>query len=157
MALCLSVSLLSCSNEDTQVEETPQSSIVLRSYNHSTFEIEVLDLINQDRVNKGLTALSIINEISYVGSTHDDYMISKNVISHDNFQDRAISLENGLGAVAVGENVASGFNTAAGVLNAWNNSPAHRANLEGNYTHFGLSVKPDPTGKKYYTLLFIRK
>lgn len=157
MAICLSVSLLSCSNDETQQEETTQSSITLNSYSHSSFEIELLDLINQDRVNKGLTALSIIDKISYVGSTHDDYMITKGIISHDNFQDRALSLENGLGAIAVGENVASGFNTSTGVLNAWNNSPAHKANLEGNYTHFGLSVKPDANGKKYYTLLLIRK
>lgn len=156
VALCLSVSILSCSKEDT-IEDTTQSSIVLKTYTQSAFEIQLLDLINQDRVNKGLSALSIINEISYVGSTHDDYMITQGEISHDNFYNRANSLENGLGAITVGENVASGFSTANGVLTAWNNSPTHRANLEGNYTHFGLAVKPDATGKKYYTLLFIRK
>lgn len=156
MAICFSVSILSCSKEDT-VEESTASSIVLRNYTHSSFEIELLDLINQDRVNKGLTTLSIIDEISYVASTHDDYMIEKGVISHDNFQDRANSLAAGIGAITVGENVASGFNTSNGVLTAWNGSPAHKANLEGNYTHFGLSVKADTTGKKYYTLLFVRK
>ena len=156
IAICFSVTLLSCSNEETK-EEIAQSSISLKNYTHSAFEIELLDLINQDRVNKGLTTLSIINEISYVGSTHNDHMIANGAISHDNFQDRAIALENGLGAITVGENVASGFNTSAGTLNAWNNSPAHKANLEGNYTHFGLSVKEDAAGEKYYTLMFVRK
>ncbi len=156
IALCFSVSLLSCSNEEI-TEEAPKSTITLKNYTHSSFEIELLDLINQDRVNKGLTALSIINEISYVASTHNDYMITKGAINHDNFQDRAIALENGLGAIIVGENVASGFNTSAGTLNAWNNSLAHKANLEGNYTHFGLSVREDTVGKKYYTLMFVRK
>ena len=32
-----------------------------------------------------------------------------------------------------------------------------KANLEGAHTHFGLAVKADSNGKKYYTLLFIRK
>lgn len=156
MAICFSVSILSCSNEST-TEENTASSIVLRNYTHSSFEIELLDLINQDRVNKGLTTLTLIEEISYVGSTHSDYMITKGQISHDNFQDRANSLASGIGAITVGENVADGFNTSNGVLAAWNASPAHKANLEGNYTHFGLSVKADTTGKKYYTLLFVRK
>ena len=155
--LCLSMSLLSCSSEETTQDETTQPKITLNSYTHSTFELELLDLVNQDRVGKGLTALTIINEISYVASTHDDYMIEKGVISHDNFDERAESLRNGVDAVIVSENVASGFSTASGVLAAWNASPAHKANLEGNHTHFGLAVKADATGKKYYTLLFIRK
>ncbi|CAM4245400.1 CAP domain-containing protein [Flavobacterium terrigena] len=155
--LCFSVTLMSCSSEDTSEVETTKPSIVLNTYTQSDFELELLDLINQDRVSKGLSALTILSQISYVASTHDDYMISKGVISHDNFEERAESLEAGLGAVTASENVASGFNTPSGVLAAWNASPAHRANLEGNHTHFGLAVKADATGKKYYTLLFIRK
>lgn len=157
LILCFSFALVSCSSEDVKQDESTTSTITLRTYTQSSFEIELLDLINQDRVSKGLNALSIINEISYVGSTHNDYMISAGAISHDNFTQRAESLQVGLGALSVGENVASGFNTAQGVLNGWNNSPAHKANLEGNYTHFGVAVKADSTGKKYYTLLLIRK
>ncbi len=155
--LCFTMSLLSCSNEDTTQEETTQPTIALNNYTHSTFELELLDLVNQDRVNKGLNALTIINEISYVGSTHDDYMITQGAISHDNFEQRAQSLRSGLDAVTVSENVASGFNSPASVLAAWNASPSHKANLEGVHTHFGVAVKADSNGKKYYTLLFIRK
>ncbi len=157
LILLVSITLFSCSSEDTNQNESAQATIALKGYTHTAFELELLDLINQDRVNKGLSALSIINEISYVGSTHDEYMISKGVISHDNFQDRAASLSSGIGAITVSENVASGFNTASGVLAAWNASPTHKANLEGDHTHYGLAVKADTTGKKYYTLLFIRK
>lgn len=154
---CFSMSLMSCSSEDTSEVQATQPTIVLKGYTHSTFELEVLDLVNQDRVSKGLNALTIINEISYVASTHDQYMILNGGISHDNFQERAVTLKNGVGAIIVSENVASGFSTAAGVLAGWNASPAHKANLEGNHTHFGLAVKADASGKKYYTLLFIRK
>ncbi len=155
--LGLSITFMSCSSEDTNQVETTPSTIVLKTYTHSGFELELLDLVNQDRVSKGLNALTIINEISYVGSTHADYMISKGAISHDNFQERVESLKNGIGAITVSENIASGFNTAASTLAAWNASPSHKANLEGSHTHYGLSVKADATGKKYYTLLFIRK
>lgn len=157
VVLFLSITLMSCSGEDTNQIETAQPSITLKSYTHSAFEIELLDLVNQDRVGKGLNALTIINEISYIGSTHDDYMIMKSVASHDNFDQRVTSLKNGIGAITVSENVASGYSTASGVLAAWNASPSHKANLEGNHTHYGLAVKADSNGKKYYTLLFIRK
>lgn len=157
VVLFLSITLMSCSGEDTNQIETSQPAITLKGYTHSAFEIELLDLVNQDRVSKGLNALAIINEISYVGSTHDDYMIINGVASHDNFDQRVSTLKSGLGAITVSENVASGFSTASGALAAWNASPSHKANLEGSHTHYGLAVKADANGKKYYTLLFIRK
>ncbi len=157
LVLFFSITLISCSNEDATQTGASQPTIVLNNYTHSAFEIELLDLINQDRVSKGLSALTIINEISYVGSTHDDYMITNGVASHDNFAQRAATLKSALGALSVSENVAVGFDTPQSTLAAWNASPTHKANLEGNHTHFGLAVKADATGKKYYTLLFIRK
>ena len=117
----------------------------------------MLDLVNQDRVSKGLNALTVINEISYLAATHDDYMISNGVASHDNFEQRSATLKSGVGAITVSENVAAGFNTPASVLAAWNASPTHKANLEGTHTHYGLAVKADANGIRYYTLLFIRK
>ena len=155
--LVFSITLLSCSGADATSDTTTQPKIALNSYSHSSFEVELLDLVNQDRVSKGLSALSVISEISYVASTHDDYMISNGVASHDNFEQRSASLKSGLGAISVSENVADGFNTPTSVLAAWNASPTHKANLEGNHTHYGLAVKADSNGKKYYTLLFIRK
>ena len=158
LVLFFSITLVSCSNEDAPQTETSQPTIVLKNYTHSAFELELLDLVNQDRVSKGLNPLTIINEISYVASTHDDYMISKGTASHDNFEQRSASLKSGLGAITVSENVAAGFNTPTSVLSGWNASPTHKANLEGtSHTHFGLAVKADAAGVKYYTLMFIRK
>ncbi len=157
VVLGLSITLLSCSGSDATPEAATQPTITLNNYTHSTFEVELLDLVNQDRVSKGLSALTVINEISYLASTHDDYMITNGVASHDNFEQRSASLRNGVGAISVSENVAAGFNTPASVLAAWNASPTHKANLEGSHTHYGLAVKADANGKKYYTLLFIRK
>jgi uncharacterized protein YkwD len=32
------------------------------------------------------------------------------------------------------------------------NSPGHKENIVGNFTHFGISIRENPvTGKKYYT------
>ena len=157
VVLGLSITLMSCSGEDATPEAAIQPTITLNNYTHSTFEVELLDLVNQDRVSKGLSALTVINEISFLASTHDDYMITNGIASHDNFEQRSITLKNGVGAISVSENVAAGFNTPTSVIAAWNASPTHKANLEGAHTHYGLAVKADSNGKKYYTLLFIRK
>ena len=156
--LCFSITLMSCTSEDiNQIETTSQPTVTLKNYTHSAFEIELLDLVNQNRVNKSFNALTVINEISYLASTHDDYMITNGVASHDNFEQRSSILKSALSAIIVSENVATGYNTPASTLAAWNASPSHKANLEGNHTHYGLAVKADAEGKKYYTLLFIRK
>lgn len=151
--------LTSCSSDTESVDSTnaPIADATAKSYNHSTFELELLDLINEYRVSKGLNALTVIEHISYVCAGHDDYMIEMNAVNHDNFNERTINMQYVLGAVRVGENVAYGYSTPQSVLNAWIESDGHRANLEGNYTHFGIAVKDNLEGRKYYTNLFIKK
>jgi uncharacterized protein YkwD len=157
LVLFFSITLVSCSSEDTTETKTNQPTVTLKSYTHSSYEVRLLDLVNEDRVSKGLNALTIISEVSYLASTHDDYMILNGVASHDNFDQRSASLKSAINAISVSENVAAGFNTPESTLAAWNASPTHKANLEGSHSHYGLAVKADANGKKYYTLLFIRK
>jgi len=58
----------------------------------------------------------------------------------------------------VSENVAYNYQSNAGVLNAWLLSDGHKENIEGEYTHFGISIKTNPaTGKKYYTNIFMKR
>lgn len=150
--------LTSCSSDSDSVNSnTPIADATAKNYNHSSFELELLDLINEYRVNNGLNALTIIEHISHVCAGHDDYMIEINEVNHDNFNERTLNMQQVLGAVRVGENVAYGFSTPQAVLNAWIESDSHRANLEGNYTHFGIAVKDNLEGRKYYTNLFIKK
>lgn len=150
-------SVMSCSNEDTTEDGTFHTIIALKDYTHSAFELELLNLVNEDRISKDLDIFIIINEISYLASTHDDYMIEHGVASHDNFEQRVYTLKAVLNAISVSENVAVGYNSPTTTLAAWNDSAGHRINLEGNYSHYGLAVKADANGKKYYTLLLIRK
>lgn len=53
--------------------------------------------------------------------------------------------------------MAYGFETAQGVVNAWVKSDAHRKAMEGEATHFGISVKRDTKGKNYFTNIFMSK
>ncbi len=47
--------------------------------------------------------------------------------------------------------------TAQAVVEAWLNSAGHKANIEGNYTHFGIAIRENPVnGKKYFTNIFAK-
>ena len=127
------------------------------NYDYSAIELQVAESINQYRTSKGLKSLEKINHISNVAEDHDDYMISVNTLTHALFAQREENLKATLGAVSVGENIAYNYSTAQSVVDAWLASPSHKANIEGNYTHCGISVRENAEGKKYFTNLFIRK
>jgi uncharacterized protein YkwD len=60
-----------------------------------------------------------------------------------------------LGAVQVSENVAYNYQSNEGVLNAWLMSDGHKENIEGDYTHFGISIKTNPATEKNTTPTFL--
>ncbi len=157
--IALLITFASCSTESTD-EPTPAASadyVVDNNYDYSAIELQVAELINQYRTSKGLKSLEKINHISNVAEDHDDYMISVNTLTHALFAQREENLKATLGAVSVGENIAYNYSTAQSVVDAWLASPSHKANIEGNYTHCGISVRENAEGKKYFTNLFIRK
>ena len=158
--IVLLITLASCSAEsadETTQDNASANYTVNNNYTYSQIEMDIADLVNQHRVSKGLNPLEKINHISNVSEGHDDYMISINTLTHALFAQREENLRTTLGAVAVGENIACNFSTAQSVVTAWINSPAHKANMEGNYTHFGIAVKTNTEGKMYFTNMFVRK
>ena len=155
LPIVLVLSLTSCSNDSSQNVE---DSKVVTSYNYTADETKLAEIINEYRVSQGLNALQVVNHISFKSEEHNEYMISKNVVNHDYFEARSNNIIQVLGAVKVGENIAYNFSTPNSALHAWLNSPGHKANLEGDYTHFGISITVNPTtGKKYYTNMFMKK
>lgn len=147
----------SCSSDSSEVTADSTSAVIVENYAYSATELETMKLINDYRVSIGLNPLEIINHISFKSEEHDYYMIDNNVVSHDGFVDRSTNIMKVLGAKTVGENIAYNYNTPQSALNAWLNSPAHKKNIEGNYTHFGISIRSNQTtGKKYYTNIFAK-
>jgi hypothetical protein len=72
------------------VLQMPQKILSL-TLNHSlpfslytAAELNAMKLINDHRVSVGLNALQI-NYVSLKSEEHDQYMITKNVVSHDGF------------------------------------------------------------------------
>ncbi len=98
--------------------------------------------------------LSIIKSVAQM---HTDYMVGLNKINHDNIEQRRKSLMETAGAITVSENVAYGYDTANDVVNAWVNSPSHRAVIEGNYTNFDISAEQNNWGVWFFTNIFIKK
>ncbi|MFN8273968.1 MAG: CAP domain-containing protein [Flavobacteriaceae bacterium] len=156
--VALMFTMISCSSNDTEDSTSVAKPQLVQDFSYNTDELQLADLINQYRVSMGLNPLELINHVSYKSEEHTQYMIAKKSVNHDLFAERSENIIEVLGAVKVNENVAYNFMTSASALNAWLNSPGHKANIEGNFTHFGISIKVDPdTGKKYYTNIFIKK
>ena len=149
----------SCSSDNSEdtTSETANLSAKVVDYSYNEIELATMDLINEYRVSQGLNALEKINHISFKSEEHDDYMIANKVVNHNDFVSRSENIIKVLKARTVGENVAYNFNTPESVVAAWLNSPTHKENIVGNYTHFGIAIKADPvTGKKYYTNIFAK-
>jgi len=157
LPLALVFTMVSCSSSDA-TDETVTDTKLIENYDYNTTELQLAQLINDYRASQGLNPLQKINHISYKSEEHNEYMIANNVVNHDYFQQRSQNIIQVLGAVKVNENVAYNYITPEAALNAWLNSPGHKANIEGDFTSFGISVTENPdNGKKYYTNIFIKK
>ena len=156
MALLVVLTLFSCSTDsfDDDVDALELSLVETQT---KAIELEILDLINDHRLSLGLTALGDMKIVKSVAYSHTDYMVDNNVVSHDNFFTRSNYLKSNIGAKKVSENVAYGFGTAQGVVNAWIKSESHKANLEGDYTNFDISAEKNEDGRWYFTNIFIKK
>ena len=156
LPLAIVFTMVSCSSDSSEGSSTNKKLVTTYNYNDS--ELKLITLINNYRQSIGLNTLEVINHISYKSQEHNIYMIDNKVVNHDYFQQRADNLIEVLGATRVAENIAYNYQTSESAMSAWLNSPDHKANIEGDYTHFGISVTTDEaTGKKYYTNIFIKK
>lgn len=156
LALFTVLNFTSCSTE-TFPEDDIKTVELKTPPQAKEIEIEILELINEHRIQNGLNALGNHDTVKAVAFTHTDYMIEVNDVSHDNFYQRKLSLQQNAGAQVVSENVAYGFSSAQSVVNAWLNSPSHKDNIEGNYTDFDISAEQNEDGKWYFTNMFIKR
>lgn len=146
----ISTTLLSCQKEEIDTEFKFEIDLSLAQENDSQFANEILTLINEHRSQAGLNTLAFGSTLATAYAVdHTNYMIDMNQINHDNFSIRSAAIESD-GAASVGENVAFGYHKAAHVVTAWLNSPGHKENLEGNFSHASIGVKYSETLNTYY-------
>ena len=142
--------IVSCSKEDGSEIDIPKAQNVV------SFEQELLTIVNSHRSSMGANPLQFSAVAYEYASDHNDYMINKGSLSHDNFSSRASSITSETNAEIVAENVAKDYSSADAAFEGWLNSSSHRNTLEGDFTHTAISVKIDGQGNYYYTQLFYR-
>lgn len=108
----------------------------------STFENQVATLVNQERAKHGLRALQHRADVKNVAQKKAEDLINSNYFSHTspNYGSPFQMLKTfGISYQAAGENIAKGQKTPQEVMNAWMNSPGHRANiLKPEYDTIGV-------------------
>ena len=134
-----------------QVLTIPQISSAVTS-----FESEVVRLVNEIRVQNGLKPLTANWELSRVARYKSQDMRDRGYFSHTSptygtpFQ---MIKAFGLSFRTAGENIAKGYATPQAVVNGWMNSSGHRANiLNTSYTQIGVGYVAQG---HYWTQMFI--
>ena len=117
----------------------------------STVRQLVLEQTNQARVARGLPRLRAKSGIDRVAQSWTADMAATGELSHNpSYADQMPA-----GWTRAGENVATGYAIDA-VVDAWMDSPGHRANILGDYTHLGVGFVRDARGRTWYTQNFGR-
>lgn len=126
----------------------------------SSDELEVFNLINQQRTKNGLPALKIDDEVQNVARIKAQDMVDNNYFSHTSptYGSPFDMLKSfGVTYKSAGENIA-GNSSNSGAVNAWMNSEGHKANiLSNNYNYTGIGVVNSPKYGKMYVQMFIGK
>jgi uncharacterized protein YkwD len=110
-------------------------------------------LVNEHRVTVGCGALSWNTDVAAVAQAHSVDMVERDFFAHTNPDgdspfDRMT--EAGLSFSTAAENIAYGYGTPEAVLQAWLDSPGHRANIENcALTEHGVGLN-----QTYWTHLF---
>ncbi len=131
---------------------------------NSNFEGQVVALINQERANAGLGALSSNGSLTSAARGHSNDMASNNYFGHtgSNGSDLASRLSAaGYAYLAAAENIYAGqgssLNNPYAAVSAWMGSEGHRANiLNGTYTEIGVGYWCDSNSEYegYFTANF---
>ena len=121
---------------------TPSTPSTPSNTSASTQAQQVLSLVNTQRKNAGLAALTMDSALNNVAVAKAKDMINNNYFSHNSpTYGSPFDMMKKFGVTyrTAGENIAKGQSTAQQVMNDWMNSPGHRANiLNSSYTKIGI-------------------
>jgi uncharacterized protein YkwD len=113
---------------------------------------EMLTLVNDFRVQEGVSPLNIDSLIELAAQRHAEDMLNRSYYAHEtpeglSSHERIIAL--GYNPSFTGENIAKGQLDVSEVMTSWINSPDHRANLVSeNFTEvgFGMAIGENQNG-----------
>lgn len=122
----------------------------------TSYEKEVVRLVNEIRRENGLNPLTEDWELSRVARYKSQDMLDNKYFSHTSpvYGSPFTMIKNfGLSYRSAAENIAKGQSTPKAVVNAWMNSSGHRANiLNASYKKIGVGYVKNG---QYWTQMFI--
>lgn len=134
-----------------QVLQIPQLDSIVSSY-----ESEVIRLVNEIRHQNGLRPLTANWELSRIARYKSQDMLDRGYFAHNSptyGSPGQMIRAFGLSYRTAGENIAMGYPSPQAVVNGWMNSSGHRANiLNVSYTQIGVGYVPKGN---YWTQMFI--
>lgn len=127
---------------------------------NSSFEDQVLDLINQERTSRGLTAFARDSRLDTAARLHSADMACSNYFDHNSLDgstpwDRIH--RQGYQYSSAAENIAAGYATPTDVVDGWMGSSGHKANiLDPDLTQIGIGYAHTDSSKygAYWTTDF---
>lgn len=107
-------------------------------------EAQVLTLVNKERASAGCSPLTSNAKLTEAADDYSDVMARSGVMSHTGPDGSTMAGRVDAAGYAwstLGENIARGQSDAAAVMDAWMNSPGHRANiLNCSFKEIGVGV-----------------
>lgn len=150
------------SQTQTQDNQQTQTQVVAETANLNGVESQILALINNIRVENGLAPLVTNQMLTDIARTRSQDMQQRNYFSHttpDGKNIFNILKESGVVYKNAGENLGHAspvsYGTAEAFVNAWMNSPSHRANIiRAKYSKIGIGVV-DAGDRRVVTTIFM--
>lgn len=122
----------------------------------SSYAAQVVHLVNEERAKAGLSALTVDTGLEAAGLVRAQEIVSN--FSHTRPDGTSFSTairEQNVSFRGAGENIAWGQRSPEEVMNAWMNSPGHKANiLNENFTRIGVGHYQNGSGTNYWVQLF---
>src|SRR4051794_31174079 len=118
------------------------------------------DLTNSERTRAGLSRLTVNAQLNTAAQLQADQLTPLQTLEHEVPNGRYPTPADRLAAAgyqwqAYGENLASGYPTAADAVAGLMNSPGHRANiLNTAFTELGAAYATDASGRAYWVQMF---
>ena len=142
--------------EPEEPSEPEQPSQPSGGTSASSYEQQVVTLVNAERAKYGLAALTLDETLCGYARVKSQDMHDQGYFSHTSpTYGSPFDMMRAFGVSyrTAGENIAMGYATPAAVVEAWMNSEGHRANiLSANYTTLGVGYVADGG---YWTQWFI--
>ena len=115
----------------------------------SAYDAQFVSLMDADRAQQGLPALSVSAQLNSVAAAWTDELITQGALSHDPFIVSFLPA----GWTRWGENVGMGI-TPATLETAFMASAPHRANILGQYNEVGVGAETGANGMLFVTVDF---